>query len=135
MLIICLRYVLDALRMSSDSKLFKFGLFAMSRYKDRLKEWPQYCAIICDLPHANTLPPELISICQTYATGITSAVVGPADHGSYVLDRTVSAPPVPHDEPAPVLATPAGPSGNLLLQAAEAAHILRPSDMIYDKVL
>jgi CCR4-NOT transcription complex subunit 1 len=38
---VALRYVLDALRKSPNTKMFKFGLTALEQFKSRLSEWPQ----------------------------------------------------------------------------------------------
>jgi len=53
---IALRYVLEALRkppMSSpqSGKMFRFGMFALEQFKERLHEWPQYCSHIVQIPH------------------------------------------------------------------------------------
>lgn len=50
-----LRYVLDALRKvpnsTANSKIFRFGMFALEQFKSRLGKWPQYCANIIQIPH------------------------------------------------------------------------------------
>jgi len=51
-----LRYVLEALRKSpsqspQSGKMFRFGLFALEQFKERLHEWPQYCSHIVEIPH------------------------------------------------------------------------------------
>lgn len=57
---IALRYVLEALRRpyspegsttSSSGKMFRFGMFALEQFKERLHEWPQYCSHIVQIPH------------------------------------------------------------------------------------
>jgi len=55
---IALRYVLEALRkepkggeQSPQGKMFRFGMFALEQFKDRLHEWPQYCSHIVQIPH------------------------------------------------------------------------------------
>jgi CCR4-NOT transcription complex subunit 1 len=57
---IALRYVLEALRKSpgqgnpannASGKMFRFGMFALEQFKDRLHEWPQYCSHIVQIPH------------------------------------------------------------------------------------
>lgn len=55
---IALRYVLEALRKppgtattSNSGKMFRFGMFALEQFKERLNEWPQYCSHIVQIPH------------------------------------------------------------------------------------
>jgi CCR4-NOT transcription complex subunit 1 len=59
---IALRYVLEALRRppsppgssnttSSSGKMFRFGMFALEQFKERLHEWPQYCSHVVQIPH------------------------------------------------------------------------------------
>lgn len=64
---IALRYVLEALRKPSrpdaSGKMFRFGMFALEQFKDRLGEWPQYCSHIVQIPNLianhNTLVQEI----------------------------------------------------------------------------
>lgn len=66
---IALRYVLEALRKppspqgttTSSGKMFKFGMFALEQFKDRLHEWPQYCSHIVQIPHLKENYEELVS--------------------------------------------------------------------------
>ena len=53
---IALRYVLEALRKPptqspQSGKMFRFGMFALEQFKERLHEWPQYCSHIVQIPH------------------------------------------------------------------------------------
>ncbi len=57
---IALRYVLEALRkppgpvsstVSNSGKMFRFGMFALEQFKERLNEWPQYCSHIVQIQH------------------------------------------------------------------------------------
>ncbi len=57
---IALRYVLEALRKppgtnssttSNNGKMFRFGMFALEQFKERLHEWPQYVSHIVQIPH------------------------------------------------------------------------------------
>lgn len=38
---VALRYIFDALRKPPESKMFKFGIIALEKFKSRLIEWPQ----------------------------------------------------------------------------------------------
>ncbi|KAG2174664.1 hypothetical protein INT44_006928 [Umbelopsis vinacea] len=57
---IALRYVLDALRNAPGSKLFRFGLQALTQFLSRLSEWPQYCAHILQITQLQQTHPEII---------------------------------------------------------------------------
>ena len=53
---IALRYVLEALRKPPNQspqsgKMFRFGMFALEQFKERLHEWPQYCSHIVQIGH------------------------------------------------------------------------------------
>jgi hypothetical protein len=53
---IALRYVLEALRKPpaqspQSGKMFRFGMFALEQFKERLHEWPQYCSHIVQISH------------------------------------------------------------------------------------
>lgn len=57
---IALRYVLEALRKPEDTKFFKFGMWALSQFKSRLPQWPQYCALVMQIPHLRAAAPDLM---------------------------------------------------------------------------
>ena len=53
---VCLvRYVLEALRKPptnlSNTRMLRFGMFALEQFKSRLPRWPQYCQHILQIPH------------------------------------------------------------------------------------
>ncbi|KAJ6249603.1 ccr4-not transcription complex [Anaeramoeba flamelloides] len=56
---IALRNILDALKKSPDSNLFKFGILALSQFYNRLNEWHQYCIHIIQIPHLEKTQPYL----------------------------------------------------------------------------
>lgn len=62
---IALRYVLDALRKTSDQNMFKFGLTAVNQFKQELPGWPQYCAHILEIPEVRDADPELAAFIET----------------------------------------------------------------------
>ncbi|CAG8484109.1 12575_t:CDS:10 [Ambispora gerdemannii] len=60
MALVALRYVLSALRNPVDSKMFNFGVQALSQFQSRLPEWPQYCSHLLQIPHLQQSHPEII---------------------------------------------------------------------------
>lgn len=63
---IALRYVLEALRKPptqspQSSKMFRFGMFALQQFKERLHEWPQYCSHIVQIPHLRETYSQLVA--------------------------------------------------------------------------
>jgi CCR4-NOT transcription complex subunit 1 len=63
---IALRYVLEALRKApgqspQSGKMFRFGMFALEQFKERLHEWPQYCSHIVQIPHLREGYADLVS--------------------------------------------------------------------------
>jgi len=69
---IALRYVLEALRKepkggatSPSGKMFRFGMFALEQFKERLHEWPQYCSHIVQIPHLKSGYAELVAEIET----------------------------------------------------------------------
>ncbi|CAN6622942.1 general negative regulator of transcription subunit 1 [Trichomonascus vanleenenianus] len=47
---IALRYILDSLKNPPDSNMFKFGLQALFEFRNRLNEFPKYCALLLEIP-------------------------------------------------------------------------------------
>ncbi|KAG9452304.1 hypothetical protein H6P81_005208 [Aristolochia fimbriata] len=67
-----LRYVLDALRKSVDSKMFVFGAKALEQFVDRLVEWPQYCNHILQISHLCGTHAELVAFIERALARISS---------------------------------------------------------------
>ena len=59
-LVVALRNVLDALKSPVSSKMYFFGITALERFKNRLKDYPLYCQHLMALPSFNEFPPTLI---------------------------------------------------------------------------
>lgn len=59
---IALRYVLEALKKPSGSKMFCFGIAALDRFKTRLKDYPSYCQHLAAIPHFHQFQPQLIEV-------------------------------------------------------------------------
>lgn len=55
-----LRYVLESLRKPVNSRYFTFGQAALDKLKPRLKEFPQFCQHIYNIPHFCDFPTNLV---------------------------------------------------------------------------
>ncbi|CDS10313.1 hypothetical protein LRAMOSA02989 [Lichtheimia ramosa] len=62
---IALRCILDALHNPAGSKMFSFGLQALSQFQSRLPEWPQYCVNLLQIPQLQQANPELVRFIGT----------------------------------------------------------------------
>jgi len=72
---IALRYVLDALQKKPDSNVFQFGMWALEQFKERLHQWPQYCALIVEnIPDLRRSYPELVSYIESAASENPSGI-------------------------------------------------------------
>ena len=83
-----LRYVLEALKQEPDTKMFSFGITALSHFTARLREWPQYCEHIAHTPHVAHLPEEIQQILKTHRQ---QASAGHPLHGMDPHDPAVAA--------------------------------------------
>ncbi|XP_070201958.1 CCR4-NOT transcription complex subunit 1-like isoform X11 [Littorina saxatilis] len=61
---IALRYILDGLRKPHGSKMYLFGITALDRFKNRLKEYPQYCQHVSAIPHFREFPQHIIEFVE-----------------------------------------------------------------------
>lgn len=59
---LALRFILDALKKSPNSKMYNFGITALDRFKQRLKDYHQYCSHISTIPHFQQFPQHLIEV-------------------------------------------------------------------------
>lgn len=59
--------VLDAVRQPADSKLFRFGVQALSQFKARLPEFPQYCMQLLQSSGLQHADPQLYEVVRTAA--------------------------------------------------------------------
>lgn len=64
---LALRFILDALKKSPNSKMYNFGITALDRFKNRLKDYHQYCSHITAIPHFHQFPQHLIEVCLLYS--------------------------------------------------------------------
>ncbi|ORY87999.1 CCR4-Not complex component, Not1-domain-containing protein [Protomyces lactucae-debilis] len=75
---IALRYILDAVAYDADSNMFRFGVQALTHFKDRVPEWPQYCQQILAIPSLNEHEPGLLAqIRNSQRSAESSARIAP----------------------------------------------------------
>ena len=94
---LALRFVLEALRKSTDSNMFYFGVAALDRFKTRLKEYPQYCQHVTMIPHFRDFPPHLV---QWLEAG-TQSMEPPSKPSGQVLPPSLSLPSSAPGQPVP----------------------------------
>lgn len=56
---LALRFVLEALKKPEGSKMYYFGVAALDKFKNRLKEYHKYCEHVRAIPHFSEFPPHL----------------------------------------------------------------------------
>jgi len=59
---LALRFVLDALRKTHNSKMYYFGITALDRFKGKLKDFAKYCEHVAGIPHFREFPPHLTAV-------------------------------------------------------------------------
>ena len=76
---IALRYVLVALRKPPNQspqsgKMFRFGIFALEQFKERLGEWPQFVLHIVQIPHLREGFQQLVGEIQADIEALSSGL-------------------------------------------------------------
>lgn len=114
---VALRYVLDALRQNAHSRMFKFGVMALSQFQSRLAEWPNFCQ--------NLLRVESLKLFRPQVLQEASRIVAAAQH-------------VEVEEPVEA----STPSGAIVAIRPEAVSIegsddnqTTPSDVVMERIL
>ena len=75
---IAVRYVLDAIKNPPDTNWYRFGVLALSRFQDRLADWPQLAAAVARVEHLQTTHPEVAARARAVVAGADSqTVAGP----------------------------------------------------------
>ncbi|XP_013418035.1 CCR4-NOT transcription complex subunit 1 [Lingula anatina] len=93
---VALRYVLDALRKPSGSKMYLFGIAALDRFKTRLKDYPVYCQHLARIPHFSQFPQHMIEYVDfgSRSQEPPNRPQGPVVSTSSTRSLTPSGPPV-----------------------------------------
>lgn len=102
---IALRYVLEALRKppnaangsttTNGGKMFRFGMFALEQFKDRLHEWPQYCSHIVQIPHLKDGYASLIAeiegaMAENLSRNVNNNSIGYNDGNSVISEKSAT---------------------------------------------
>ncbi|CAG8494332.1 7474_t:CDS:10 [Funneliformis mosseae] len=159
---IALRYVLNALRSPADSRMFNFGVQALSQFQSRLPEWPQYCSQVLQITQLQQSHPEIVQYVRSTltinsnksisATATSSAITSTttASSSSSNIEQSTSKPtinitganinsnnkPVSEQNNNKVIDRPAFTALNLdTLLAADKVDYEVPSEAVQDKIL
>ena len=146
---IALRYVLDALRSSAESKIFSFGINALSQFKNHLPEWPQYCSHLLHIPAIHHFDSEAYNTIKEIVQRNFSAGNAQTATGSGVADKLARSAAGPTKSSSddtsisqiePIAAASAARNmktlrSNSLLESAEARNIEAPAVLTQDKIL
>ncbi|KAI8394298.1 CCR4-Not complex component, Not1-domain-containing protein [Radiomyces spectabilis] len=134
---IALRCILDALRNPPGSKMFNFGVGALTQFRSRLSEWPQYCTRLMQIPNLQQADPELLQSIRT-ALQAQQPVSEEASPGLPSLPHlSVTASPVPTPIDVPVQPTVVFASVHVppKIKSSDDVQYITPSEAIQDKVL
>lgn len=82
-LVVALRYILEALKQQPNSKLFKFGLYALEQFMNRLHEWPQYCSHLRQIPQLQSFHPQLYRHIEAILVSVSGAAATGGGAGSH----------------------------------------------------
>lgn len=131
-----LKYVLDSLKFPVGSKVFNFGIQALTQFKSRLFEWPQYTLLLSKIEGLRSFPPIAESIALTLkqlaqrdtedkmaaltsqSGGSSPKVSAPVSDASHVAEKSA--------ESAPNVAT--------LLQHAQKQSYETPPDKVQERI-
>lgn len=132
-----LKYVLESLKKEPKSKMHRFSICALNKFKQRLPEWPEYCQLITQTPHFHTFPQDLKTVCTAGASPLggtngegSTTNVGEAAGGA-------SGGAAANGASGTAAAAPAkfGSSNvKVLLNAAESGNVKEPSAKVQERI-
>jgi hypothetical protein len=112
--------------------MFRFGVQALTQFKGRIGEWPQYCSHILQIAHLRATHPDLVAyierVVEEHAAGTsvgTAAGTG-ADTATTTLAATATAGHAPL-APTPVVAAPPAQAAATAPTAAVPAALVSPT--------
>ncbi|XP_031420064.1 CCR4-NOT transcription complex subunit 1 isoform X4 [Clupea harengus] len=135
---LALRYVLEALRKPFGSKMYYFGIAALDRFKNRLKDYPQYCQHLASIAHFLQFPHHLQECVQYIEYGQQSrdppvkmqgSITTPGSLALAQAQAQSQAPKVPLPGPLSTLVTTA----TTTTTAAKTTTITRPTAVNFKK--
>ncbi|CAB3374513.1 Hypothetical predicted protein [Cloeon dipterum] len=139
-----LRYVLDALKQSYQSKMYNFGITALDRFKGRLKEYQKYCEYVSQLPNFKSFPPTLIEYVESGMRSVEPSVTtsnSPAPNVAANLPPSVSTTSSTAVKSTIGSGIPSRPSiamatniDTLLVATEKEEKIIAPPEVMQDKI-
>jgi len=72
---IALKYILTSLKQDVKSNYYKFGVHALAQFKNRLGEWPKYCACLLQIIQLQQTNPDIIA----YIKNLQKQEIGAVD--------------------------------------------------------
>ncbi|XP_008298937.1 CCR4-NOT transcription complex subunit 1 isoform X1 [Stegastes partitus] len=140
---LALRYVLEALRKPYGSKMYYFGIAALDRFKNRLKDYPQYCQHLASIAHFLQFPHHLQECVQYIEYGQQSRDPPVKMQGSIttpgslalaqVQAQTQSQPPAGLKAPQPGQPSTLVTTTTTTTTAAKTTTITRPTPSSFKK--
>jgi CCR4-NOT transcription complex subunit 1 len=119
---ICLRCVQESLREEPGSKMFSFGVQALSLFTHKAKEWPQFFTRVLQNPKLVATQPEIVEEIKALMTGGTAS----PSHGGYVSAVGFS---------EPVTETPTFTAVRVPNERPDGLQVVEPTETIRDKIL
>ncbi|RKP25851.1 CCR4-Not complex component, Not1-domain-containing protein, partial [Syncephalis pseudoplumigaleata] len=140
---IALRYVLDALRNPPGSRMFRFGIQALTQFQSRLAEWPPFCEHLLQIPHLRQVHPELIQYVRSIVANANQTNVHPSSLQQQQQQQQQQRQPIAsltHAPAAPPLPpAAAAPSAALVFNAVHVdkggEEITPPPEQLQDCIL
>jgi hypothetical protein len=66
-------------------------MWALEQFRSRLHQWPQYCSLICGIPHLRSSQPELVASLESFVAAHANGTAPPANAESASDDQAVAA--------------------------------------------
>ncbi|KAG0175598.1 hypothetical protein DFQ28_005990 [Apophysomyces sp. BC1034] len=123
---IALKHILDALNHPPGTKMFKFGVRALSQFRDRLMEWPQYTALLSKIEGLRGYPMLVRSITDTLQQLSLKEEEG--------FDNVVSRPDVVSAQDTHSKSAALAPNVSTLLQRSSDQRFEEPPAKVQDRV-
>jgi len=120
---ICLKYVQESLRDETGSKMFQFGVQALSLFAHKAKEWPQFFTRVLQNEYFVNAQPEIADEIRGHLSGVRSSV---SPQQTYASTAGFSEPSTEQPIFTAVRVSPERPDG---------LQFIEPSEVVRDKIL